>query len=69
MSPPRLKRVDRRARIDDTVRAEPQAIATRATANAIDARQSRVTGAIDVGSGLNWNLTKLAPLRFMIHWM
>jgi len=58
-----------RARIDDTVRAEPQAIAARATANAIDARQSRVARAIDAGAGANWNLTKLAPLRFMIHWM
>jgi hypothetical protein len=61
--------VDRRARIDDTVRAERQAIAARATANAIDARQSRVTCAINASSGANWNLTKLAPLRFMIHWM
>jgi hypothetical protein len=58
-----------RARIEDTARAEAQAIAARATANAIDARQSRVTCAISAGSGANWNLTKLAPLRFMIHWM
>jgi hypothetical protein len=58
-----------RARIDDTVRAEPQAIASRATANAIDARQSRVTRVIDARDATNWNLTKLAPLRFMIHWM
>jgi hypothetical protein len=58
-----------RARIDDTARAEPQAIAARATANAIDARQSRVTYAINARDATNWNLTKLAPLRFMIHWM
>jgi hypothetical protein len=51
------------------VRAEPRAIAARAIANAINARQSRVTYAIDVRDATNWNLTKLAPLRFMIHWM
>jgi hypothetical protein len=54
-----------RARIEDTARAEAQAIAARATANAIDARQSRVTGAIDARDATNWNLTKLASLRFM----
>jgi hypothetical protein len=54
-----------RARIEDTARAEAQAIAARATANAIDARQSRVTGAIDARDPTDWNLTKLAPLRFM----
>ena len=37
----------------------------RPTANAIDARQSRVTRVIDARDGSNWNLTKLAPLRFM----
>jgi len=55
----------RAARIDDTARAEPQAIAARASANAIDARQSRVRCVIDTGAGPNRNLTKLAPLRFM----
>jgi hypothetical protein len=54
-----------RARIEDTARAEAQAIAARATANAIDARQSRVSRAIDRRDATNWNLTKLAPLRFM----
>ncbi|MFZ0678730.1 hypothetical protein [Candidatus Binatus sp.] len=66
MNPPRLERVvDDRARIDDTARAEPQAIAARATANAIDARQSRVGCVINASSSASWNLTKLAPLRFM----
>jgi glycine cleavage system H protein len=66
MSPPRVERVaDGRARIDDTARAERQAIAARAPANAIDARQSRVRCVIDASSGASWNLTKLVPLRFM----
>jgi hypothetical protein len=70
MSPPRLERVvDRRARIDDTARGEQQAITARATANPFDTRQSRDLSAIDARSCANRNLTKLAPLRFMIHWM
>jgi hypothetical protein len=71
MSPPRLERVvdPSRARIDDTVRGEPQAIAARATANPFDTHQSRDLSGIDPQSYANRNLTKLAPLRFMIHWM
>ncbi|MFZ2062755.1 MAG: glycine cleavage system protein GcvH [Candidatus Binatus sp.] len=66
MSPPRLARMaDGRARIDDTAGDERQAIAARATANAIDARQSRVRCVIHASSGASRNLTKLAPLRFM----
>jgi len=47
------------------VRDEPLAITVRESANAIDARQSRVARLIDARDRANWNLTKLAPLRFM----
>ena len=47
------------------VRDEPLAITVRESANAIDARQSRVARMIDARDRANWNLTKLAPLRFM----
>jgi glycine cleavage system H protein len=46
-------------------RDEPLAITVRESANAIDARQSRVAPPIDARDRANWNLTKLAPLRFM----
>jgi glycine cleavage system H protein len=49
----------------DTVRDEPLAITVRESANAIHARQSRVWRMIDARDRMNWNLTKLAPLRFM----
>jgi glycine cleavage system H protein len=49
----------------DTVRDEPLAIMIGECANAIDARQSRVSRMIDARDRMNWNLTKLAPLRFM----
>jgi glycine cleavage system H protein len=49
----------------DTVRDESLAIVVRESANAIDARQSRVSRLIDARDRANWNLTKLAPLRFM----
>jgi hypothetical protein len=48
------------------VHGQPLAIAADERANAIDARQSRVMRAIDAREGTNRNLTKLAPLRFMI---
>jgi len=47
------------------VRDEPLAIMIGECANAIDARQSRVSRMIDARDRMNWNLTKLAPLRFM----
>jgi len=47
------------------VRDEPLAITVRESANAIDARQSRVSRLIDARDRANWNLTKLVPLRFM----
>ena len=47
------------------MRDEPLAITVRESANAIDARQSRVARLIDARDRANWNLTKLAPLRFM----
>jgi len=47
------------------VRDEPLAITVRESANAIDALQSRVARLIDARDRANWNLTKLAPLRFM----
>jgi hypothetical protein len=53
------------ARFDDTVRGQPLAIVAAERTNAIDARQSRVCLAMDARDGANWNLTKLAPLRFM----
>jgi glycine cleavage system H protein len=46
-------------------RDESLAITVRESANAIDARQSRVARLIDARDRANWNLTKLAPLRFM----
>jgi len=46
-------------------RGEPLAITVRESANAIDALQSRVARLIDARDRANWNLTKLAPLRFM----
>jgi glycine cleavage system H protein len=49
----------------DTVRDEPLAITIGECANAIDARQSRVSRMIHARDRMNWNLTKLAPLRFM----
>jgi glycine cleavage system H protein len=51
--------------LKDMVRDEPLAIMIGECANAIDARQSRVSRMIDARDRLNWNLTKLAPLRFM----
>jgi glycine cleavage system H protein len=51
--------------LHDTVRDEPLAIVVGESANAIDARQSRVARLIDARDRSNWNLTKLAPLRFM----
>ena len=47
------------------MRDEPRAITVRESANAIDALQSRVARLIDARDRANWNLTKLAPLRFM----
>ena|GEM_PF-85248 len=47
------------------MRDEPLAITVRESANAIDALQSRVARLIDARDRANWNLTKLAPLRFM----
>ena len=58
-----------RARIDDTVRAEPLAIAARATANAIDARQSRVTRVIDAARGCELELDKTRAAALHEHWM
>src|SRR5271156_5751265 len=46
-------------------RDDPLAITVRESANAIHARQSRVSRMIDSRDHTNWNLTKLAPLRFM----
>jgi glycine cleavage system H protein len=51
--------------LKDMVRDEPLAIMIGECANAIDARQSRVSRMIDARDRMNWNLTKLAPLRFM----
>lgn len=47
------------------MRDEPLAITVRESANAIHTRQSRVARTIDLSDRMNWNLTKLAPLRFM----